>query len=309
MPTLTYDIGYYGYVTIGGIPILATDGSVTYQHNPIYTQGVWGANFKKNKNVHFAPDYPTLSVSFGFQLTNAQDLFVKLNQFANLNRNDGIEIGVYPNGKSGYNGTTYCQSISFSTSRDSLVTCSIQGKTAVFNSEIVNTGANASQLQTIAPKYTDVFPYYGSSLTFNETADDIVGSINKIKLNGLTSWNISQSSDVVFAKSCSYNVKKLSDLVADYVAIGLATVDGSFTNLWAQDTNLGHFGNNANFRAFYKNGQITIKTVDNKISRTIVFGDFQLTQNSSAVQTGTEMIETSCSFTAVGGTCLQIKTS
>lgn len=301
MPTLKYDIGYYGYAKIGGIPVLVTDGSVTYEHNPIYAQGVWGAGFTKNKNVLFAPDYPTLTVSLGFQLTD-NNVFTHLNDFAGKNRNSGKDIIVSPNGTSGYSGTTYCQSISFSTSRDSLVTCSIQGKTAEFSSEITST--SKSVLNAYADQYKKVFPYYGTSMTLGNRSDIDGTSSTITQLSGLVQWTVNQSSDVVFAKSCNADISGLSGLVADFIAFGLPTIDGDFTNLWAGN-GYEYFGDSTNFRKFFSSGSVTLIPVQGA-SHTVAFGSFELTQNSAGTRTGTEMVETQCSFTGVGTTCLSI---
>ena len=74
------DTGYRGIVTLGGIKggtganapviLLATSGQVNINHEPIFSQGVWGAGYMNAaEQVAYANNYLRLEGSFAFQLS------------------------------------------------------------------------------------------------------------------------------------------------------------------------------------------------------------------------------------------------
>ena len=94
------DVGYRGIVKLDGTQLLATSGQVSINHDPIFSQGVWGAGYQNAaEQVAYANNYLRLEGSFGFQLTKG-DGIKAVNNFAFTNRGNpsGTSIWIKPNG-------------------------------------------------------------------------------------------------------------------------------------------------------------------------------------------------------------------
>lgn len=312
MPEFIYDIGYYGYASIDQKPLLCTSGSISLSQTQIYTNGVWGAGWYNGvKNVCFAPDYPVLTLQVGFQLTSSNQLFNTLGEFASSKRNISKEFLIYPNGIAGYTGLAYCQSISFETSQDSLVTGSVEAKSSQFTSNCFsntsvssNTTYSNSTVTPIASGYRSVFPYYGTTFQLGTTLKDISGppssstsgTSSSTNLIGLISWSVNQSGDIVFAKCCSKTaITSLDNLYADYVAIGLLTADGSFSKF-----GMSQFKNASDFRKYIcGSSKIKMKSVDGT-SVSITMPGLSISQQNLNMQTGSTIIQCDFNFTVIG---------
>ena len=308
MPEFTYDIGYYGYAQIDSKPLLCTSGSVSLSQTQIYTNGIWGAGWYNGvKNVCFAPDYPVLTLQVGFQLTSSNKLFDTLGEFASSERNQSKEFLIYPNGIAGYKGDAYCQSISFETSQDSLVIGNIGAKSAAFaDSDQFTCTSNKNgqsdneQITSLASGYRNVFPYYGTTFQLSSNQNDIDGSLSEefdTQMKDLISWSVNQSGDIVFAKCCTTRnvIKKLQDLYADYVAIGLLTADGSFSKF-----GMDQFKSSIGFRGYISGtSTIKMKSVDGT-DVSIKMPGLSISQQSVNMQTGTSIIQCDFNFTVIG---------
>lgn len=140
------DTGYRGIVTLGGIKggtganapviLLATSGQVNINHEPIFSQGVWGAGYMNAaEQVAYANNYLRLEGSFAFQLSKLapkdgqiqmiRDCVSVVNEFAFTNRGnpEGTFIQILPNGEQGFQGVGWCSSLSFNCSEGDVVNC------------------------------------------------------------------------------------------------------------------------------------------------------------------------------------------
>ena len=296
--TFTYDIGYTGYAKFNSIPILATDGKFSYQHNPIYSTAIYGAYAQNAPDkAIFAPDYPQVTANLGFELThNGNDnLFLQLAHSITTNRYLSNQVEIYPNGTSGYKSNMYTQSLEYSTSQDELVTGNITFKsTGVKNiineniSHIYNSNSSMSSqgygmsrnasINNITNQYIDVFPYYASIVSFSNTQRQ---GINQ---------------NIQFVKFCSCYNDDIEDLQAQYACIGLQSANGS----------IQFFGINQRFQDgeqfYFYDDQTTIKLnrTDGSTLYKIIIPKMELTNIGSGLTTGSNLITTSIDFDVIG---------
>lgn len=300
MPQLTYDIGYYGVVQLEDCAILATDGNITIDHPQIFMDGIWGASWYNGaEKVSFATDFPTMSSQVGFQLSHggtSSDIFKIFGEFCSSKRCTSKKLKIFPNGIAGYVGDSYCQSFSLETSQDSLVTGSFNTKSAKFSESLTQfssssanstTNSSVGFISQIAPKYQDVYPYYGSCLKFGTGTTQVVA-------NDLISWSINQSTQIVFQKSCNCKYK-IKDVYADYIAFGLLNGDGSYSQI-----KLDNMKNTNKLRQFVPTVVLELKTVSGEVTKKISMHGISYTQQSQNVQTGSSLVQCDYSFTIIG---------
>lgn len=303
MPSMIYDIGYYGKAIVSSVPLLATGGSMSVQYSPIFTTGVWGANVSNvTQKVAYAPNYVSISANVNFQLTSG--VAGVLNTVAFTNRGTGTSLQLLPNGIAGYSGTAYCISVSLSTSQDALVSGDIGFKTGSTASTILlgsASSSNTSNLNTSVPNYTDVYPYWASKVVLNKT-----GSTSRTTppttptgtaLSGITDWNASYSSDLVLAACCDNGTRTGNTLLqADYCSLGPMDATGSFTILGAQE-----YLQAANIQKHHGCG-MSMSTVTGGSTHHVVFGQIVWTGVNMDMQSGNSLIQTSCNFSGLGNT-------
>lgn len=322
MPKLTYDIGYYGKVSIGTKYILSTGGSLTLQYTPIMTTGVWGAYWKNaTQKIAYAPNFIALSANSGFQLT--KDLLKTIQDFAFNKRNVSQKIAILPNGVAGYKGDGYCISFSLQTSQDALVTGDIGFKSGdvtpttsnpypfTSSSNNSNTNSTTSELviDDMVPGYTDVYPYWASGVFLSELANtttrDLPAQITDDKKNvgDVVDWSASYSSQLVLVACCTGKKHKdktpsggQAGVSADYCALGTMQAQGSFTMV-----GIGTYLSPDNVQ---KHNQCSIKmaTTSGAGKVSINYGALIWTNASTDVQTGSSLIQSSFSFSALGNT-------
>ena len=281
MPILkTSLVGYNGYASIGTIPILCTGGSSSVQNSIIYTAGVWGGGYDNGfRNVCFALDYPIFTTQINFQLTSGfYDVFKTWMQ--GETRSSSSSISVYPDGAIGYNGNVYCQSVSFQTNQDSLVTGSVTAKGASYNTTATST-LTKPVISTLAPNYKSVYPYWGSII-----------KIGGSSVSDLISWSITKSTTIVFAKSCN---KTTSTIVnAQYVALGLLQGEGNYSRLCSASLGSSHFS------SINLTNSIVMNNASGGDKKTITVNKIYLKQCGINAQTGNSLIQTDYNFTVIG---------
>ena len=317
MPKLTYDIGYYGKVSIGDDTaakyILSTGGSLTLQYTPIMTTGVWGAYWKNaTQKIAYAPNFIALSANSGFQLT--KDLLETIRDFAFDKRNVQQQIAILPNGVAGYKGKGYCISFSLQTSQDALVTGDIGFKSGDVTSTTFTTSSNNSTSNSTAviddmvPGYTDVYPYWASGVFLQELKDtstrvepEAVADTKNV--GDVVDWSASYSSQLVLAACCSgkgHGEKTTpggkAGVSADYCALGTMQAQGSFTMV-----GMGTYLSPDNVQKHNK-CSIKMATTSGKGKVSINYGALIWTNASTDVQTGSSLIQSSFSFSALGNT-------
>ena len=316
MPKLTYDIGYYGKVSIGKDTekyILSTGGSLTLQYTPIMTTGVWGAYWKNaTQKIAYAPNFIALSANSGFQLT--KDLLTTIKDFAFDKRNVSQQIAILPNGVAGYKGDGYCISFSLQTSQDALVTGDIGFKSGDVTSTTFTASSNNSTsnstavINSIVPGYTDVYPYWASGVFLQELQDTStrvtpVAVADTKNVGDVVDWSASYSSQLVLAACCTGKQHKATTpsggkagVTADYCALGTMQAQGSFTMV-----GMGTYLSPDNVQKHNK-CSIKMATTSGEGKVSINYGALIWTNASTDVQTGSSLIQSSFSFSALGNT-------
>lgn len=323
MPKLTYDIGYYGKVSIADGDgknvkyILSTGGSLTLQYTPIMTTGVWGAYWKNaTQKIAYAPNFIALSANSGFQLTKG--LLKTISDFAFEKRNVSKKIAILPNGVAGYTGMGYCISFSLQTSQDALVTGDIGFKsgdvsstTSSFSSSSNNSVSNSTTAELViddmVPTYTDVYPYWASGVFLSELTDtskrEKPKQFNTGSVGDVVDWSASYSSQLVLAACCSGKEHGLTTtsggkagVSADYCALGTMQAQGSFTMI-----GIGSYLSPDNVQKHNK-CSIKMSTTSGEGDVSINYGALIWTNASTDVQTGSSLIQSSFSFSALGNT-------
>lgn len=320
MPKLTYDIGYYGKVSIGkgtaAKYILSTGGSLTLQYTPIMTTGVWGAYWKNaTQKIAYAPNFIALSANSGFQLT--KDLLETIKDFAFDKRNESKEIAILPNGVAGYTGMGYCISFSLQTSQDALVTGDIGFKsgdvsstTSSFSSSSNTSSSTSTIISTMVPGYTDVYPYWASGVFLAEIENTDRGKPAQVttgNVGDVVDWSASYSSQLVLVACCSGKGHGVATtpgdkdsgkagVSADYCALGTMQAQGSFTMV-----GIGTYLSPDNVQKHNK-CSIKMATTSGEGKVSINYGALIWTNASTDVQTGSSLIQSSFSFNALGNT-------
>ena len=288
-------IGYTGYASIDSLPILCTGGSASVQNSIMYTNGIWGAGYNNGfRNVCFALDYPILNIQLSFDLTSKGNLFTKLGEWSTTKRNIAKSIKIIPDGVTGYDGNSYCQSITFETSQDSLVTGNISAKSYSFDKAEETEGDNVengektengkgdnSLILQMTNTYQSVYPYWGTYLI-----------INNKEVKDLISWSITQSTSIIFAKCCTNEIGNDSSFlpVADYVAFGMLEGEGNYSCLTKNDDS---------FNQMCSNNSINLCSVDN-IKNSISIKLIQRKSHNINIQTGNSLVQRDYNFTVIG---------
>lgn len=263
------DVGYRGIVTLGGVKggtgatapviLLATSGQININHEPIFSQGVWGAGYMNAaEQVAYANNYLRLEGSFAFQLSKLQgddvrDCVSAINDFAFVNRGnpEGTFIQILPNGEQGFQGVGWCSSLSFNCSEGDVVNCDSNFQSYIdgmsedtgamnkiitgysTNSELGASGGNLP----LSPN--GLFPYWASQV-FWGTAGGLATEATNIVAD-ITSWSASYNSQIVPLKCCrqptdfgeNYGYAATdtegAPLGPDYILIGSMNADGNYT--------------------------------------------------------------------------------
>ena len=311
----TYQIGYMGVVKMADgkgesfprVSILATGGNINIEQSPMYTTGVWGAGwYNAAQNIAYAPNYITTSGSINYELT-AGNMFTTLQDFGFTKRNNGKYIIILPNGVAGYQGTGWCQGVSFSASADSLVTGDINFKTGNVEDCITSSSESfdaeagkigSGNLPDFGSDYLDVYPFWASGVLLGESETENLARGTDITValrDDILDWNASYSSQLVLAATCANYTNLSQSQQAKYAALGTMTADGSFTIFRvAQDLTP---------TTIRKCRACTIQmgTAHEPAKKdSIKFGAVVFNSGSTDVQTGSSLVQSSFNFNALG---------
>lgn len=334
MPTLTYDIGYYGKAYIDNttdgsskIAVLATGGSFSVEYSPIFTTGVWGADISNvTEKVAYAPNYVSVSANVNFQLTSGVAQKIQAIAFGSRAGQDGKSghyFQILPNGIAGYKGRGFCISLSLSTSQDALVTGDIGFKSgtvkATSGGGTINIGSasshQSSTLNTSVPNYTDVYPYWASTVYLSNEDEDKDGAVTRPNkpllpspvLSGVTDWNASYSSDLTLVGCCAngQSDSTLTDdgykIQANYCALGAMDATGSFTLLGAKKYLIAQEIQKCHGCGMTMNTAYGVSSSNSKATQCkIKYAKIVWTGVNMDMQSGNSMIQTSCNFTGLG---------
>lgn len=276
-------VGYRGYASIAGVPLLATGGQISLNQDPLLSSGVWGAGHKNAAaNIAWAYNYLRLEGNISYELTKGS-VWTTVKSFAFDDRTTSKTIVLRPDGANGYNGAGFCSGVSFSCSEGQLVSGDINfiGDAGASSSAITANGtANSNSLGAGGQSgfYSSiggdgkVIPYWATSIS--SVTDTI-------------SWNCSYNSDIQLLKCCTGSAS--APIGADYVLLGDMSGDGSYTIF----TLKGDFVPSSYHGI--KNLTITIAGAGSiSIPKALV------SSGSTSLQTGASYITADFNFTAIG---------
>lgn len=303
-PSMIYDIGYYGDVRVANERLLATGGSVQINWSPIYSSGVWGANYyNAMEKIDYANQYVVLSSDIDYELTSNK-VVENLGDWAFNKRNQTQKYLIYPNGVAGYSGYAYCIGANFNTSQDSLVSGKISLKTADVNSKIVvkdNTASNngnTTNFDDFVDSYISVYPFWATGIILDNVPQRNYTPTfqQNALLKNVVSWDIGYSTDLVFVVTCSgKSGAVINPLTPQYVCLGTLQSSGSFQVL--QINNMLAAQNIRNHRAI----EITIRDANKLLEKkSITCNNILIQSGDLGIQTGNNLIQTNFSFTAIG---------
>ena len=331
------DAGYRGIVTLGGkkggtgseapVILLATSGQVNINHEPIFSQGVWGAGYMNAaEQVAYANNYLRWEGSFAFQLSKLQgdgvrDCVSAINDFAFVNRGnpEGTFIQILPNGEQGFQGVGWCSSLSFNCSEGDVVNCDsnfqsyIDGMSeddGVMNQIITGQSTN-SKLGTsggnlpLSPN--GLFPYWATQV-FTGVAGGLATEATQ-QLADITNWSASYNSQIVPLKCCrqpkglseseyGYAAEDLegAPLGPDYILIGTMNADGNYTVFRLR----GDFEPEAYHQDRSLRFQMAPSFAPNSEDIGIYIPTAVNQSGSTSIQSGSQYITAEFSFSAVG---------
>lgn len=236
--------------------ILATSGSCAIAHDPIISQGIWGAGwYNAAEQVAYSNNVLKMTGSVGYELIvgNVFDALLSFG-FENRAADYGHGIVILPDGKHGFMGPGWCSQVDMSASTDSNVTGNISYSSAILSraeSEIGNNfitsdnkiGADEAKygvgfhpgLTTPGtPPYSDANPPAAASGNeflgmFPFWASNVYSGTNETALPNVQDWNASYSSSVEFMTLCSGYTEFDGPITPDYIMVGSMQGSGSLT--------------------------------------------------------------------------------
>lgn len=313
------DVGYRGIVKLDNVILLATSGSFTIAHDPIFSTGVWGAGYQNAaENIAYANNYLNVNGSFGFELTKG-DGMAALNKFAFTNRGapGGTQIMVYPNGEQGLNSFGWCSSFSLNAATDAILEGSSDFTSYIKDFDAISTGTNSNtplgQSDGVLPmNFNDLYPYWATKIdvTWDSDANQSLNLNNEDNdgtLRDVVDWSASYSSSIEVLKCCdgqpsgdSLYGKALEDgqgapLAPDYIMIGPMSGECNFTIFRLKDgfyPEIFHSARGADF-LFAPSSDL------NKFDK-LRIPKMVINNADTQIQTGATYVQASYSFTAIG---------
>lgn len=311
------DVGYRGVVMLDDVQLLATSGQVSINHDPIFSQGVWGAGYQNAaEQVAYANNYLRLEGSFGFQLTKGAGVSA-VNKFAFTNRGNpaGTSIKILPNGQQGFEGIGWCSSLSFNASEGDVLNCDCNFSSYIDgSSNKIKTGSSSNSALGVSTdglpfKANDLFPYWATQVYYGALGAEFSDTINTSKekvINDITNWSASYNSQIVQLKCCRQDSKTASGyayededgapLGPDYILVGTMTADGSYTVFKLA----GQF-EPANYHSGRSLRFVMNPSSDPIANNTGLYIPSAINSSgSTSIQTGASYITAQFSFTALG---------
>lgn len=216
----SHAVGYRGFASVGGSPLLCTGGNINLTQDPIMGSGVWGAGYQNVAPIAYAWNYLQLEGSANFELTTSNE-WVALKEFAFTARTTATNIVLLPDGVNGFSGSGWCSGLSFEASEGAAITGSVNFKGNPEGQSITG-GLDGDSSPTGIGSVGTFFagatlcPYWGAQMSGGgASTKDVI------------SWSCSYNSDIQFLKCCTG--ASTAPLAADYVLLGEQTGDGSFT--------------------------------------------------------------------------------
>ena len=307
----TSEVAFYGIVALASTanttagtladadtPILSTGGSVSVNHEPIFSTGVWGAGwYNAAENVAYSMNSMRIEGDVSYELV-AGNVFNSLLSFGFTNRAalGGTTIKVLPQGTNGYTGAAWCSGVSFDGSQGANVTGSfnyasgnmetiywnVGGSTTALGSKLGVGGHPSGTTPAVGDKFNCMYPYWASGI-----------KLGTIALADVINWSANYTSEVNFLTLCSGRNVVPTD--PDYIMVGSMSASGSFTVL-------GVNGQLSPDQFHQQKSCVISMAPGNALAtpNTISFANIVYTSGSTAVQTGGSYITADISFTAMG---------
>lgn len=223
-----HETGFHGVVKIGTTPfagadiakdtnnyknglatILATSGSVAIAHDPIISQGIWGAGwYNAAEQVAYSNNVLKMTGSIGYELI-VGDVFDALLSFGFENRaaSYGHGIVILPDGRNGFMGPGWCSQVDMSASTDSNVTGNIGYSSAIL-SRVLEEGKDESYEEMIAKNFA-TGEYYNrlgdaDKTTFENDMKLGVGLHPGINLSDKNTYGTNEKNGKYFAKGNAF---------------------------------------------------------------------------------------------------------
>lgn len=235
--------------------ILAQSGSCSIAHDPIVSQGIWGAGwYNAAEQVAYSNNVLKMTGSIGYELI-VGDVFDALLSFGFENRaaSYGHGIVILPDGTNGFMGPGWCSQVDMSASTDSNITGNLSYSSAILSrveGEIGNNFITSDNpLDETKSKYgvgvhpgivggvnngtppaakgnefLGMFPFWASNVLYGED-----GAEPTQMLNNVQDWSAQYSSSVEFMTLCSGYTEFDGPITPDYIMIGSMQGSGNLT--------------------------------------------------------------------------------
>ena len=305
----------------GATILLATGGSFSQNHQPIFSSGVWGAGYyNAAEQVAYSNNYIRIEGSVSVEYAKG-GIFTALEKFAFSERGkpEGTLIQIYPTGKNGFRGYGWCSSLSFSNSQDANMTGDfnfqsyVNGDTnKVLTGEIDTSQWNSANSLykvgtsegTLPMGYNDLYPYWNGSLYAKSSTGNGYSPISNVM-----DWSASYSSTLEMLKCCGPgNAYKNPDksptpLAPDYVALGSMTAECSMTVFKLLTSGLNSFDP----KSFHNQKGLKIEVLPSSSTGssksglgTILLPIIVCSTNSTSITTGASWVSAQFQYTAIG---------
>lgn len=234
-------MGYMGYAKLGSTLLLTTGASVNLVLEPIYSSAVWGAGwYNAATTTHYADNAIRYEGSLDFELQGSSTVWNLIRDWAIEQRAYSKSLVISPDGMIEYQYTAsgnydntgaWCQSLSFSTSQDSFVTCSANlvaltraaadtGFSTYIGNRIGNTGgADMTAMNPLNPSGNNVdpIPYWRTNANLYRNSVSFQSDIETIE------WSLDLSNNPVVLYTCNGSREPTAVLQGAIDATGSAT--------------------------------------------------------------------------------------
>jgi hypothetical protein len=325
-----HETGFHGVVKIGTEPlansktpsvgdanlatILATSGSCSIEHQPIISQGVWGAGwYNAAEQVAYSNNVLKMSGSVGYELIKGK-VFEAILSFGFENRaaDYGHGFVILPDGQHGFVGPGWCSSVDMTASSDANVTGNIGYSSAILSRATASIGANfifddeklANAREGVGAhpgvgihgtgatgdQFLALYPFWASSVESN-------GSV----IPNVQDWQASYSSSVEFMTLCSGyqgDGTTKGPITPDYIMVGSMSGQGSLTYI-------GLSSQISVDKIYAQKSYSIIVRPNSDLSNTTHWGKIDLpsvvySNVQTQTSTGSQLVTASVSFTALG---------
>ena len=266
--------------------LLATGGSVTLSHDPMFSTGVYGAGwYDAAAQVAYAFNDVRLEGSVDFELVTGHTI-TALQSFGFDQRGhvNGHTFEVRPNGQGGFHGNAWCSGMSLTASEGAVVTGSVSyssDQTAKFHAIA---GANQTTRVGSIDFGGTLFPYWGTKVQHGGAT-----------LATIVDWSADYTSTVNYVTLCRGASHLFTPPAGpDFILIGTMDATGSFTVFGMPDLVSATAMQDANDVVYTCYNQDGVSSIEVKLTSCI------FTSSGPSIAGGGDYVSVAISFTAVG---------